>query len=215
VDAILQSKVEAFFEPYTLVRHDKGTVLAMPGEEPPGVMYLLEGRVGQLTINADGSKFILNQFKPPAFFPMSWALNRAPNEHLFEVLEPIRARRAPAGDVVEFLRANPDVALNLLARVYRGTDGVLRRLAQLLGGSASSRLLSELTIEARRFGRPEGAGGFVVHLTHDDLAARTGLARETVTRELHKLKTKRLISTTARTITIPDLRSLELLLSAA
>ena len=42
------------------------------------------------------------------------------------------------------LQANPDVVYDLLTRLYRGLDGLLGRMSQLMAGSAKSRLMYEL-----------------------------------------------------------------------
>jgi len=62
-----------------------------------------------------------------------------------------------------------------------------------LGADASSRLLHILTIQAARFGVPS-VEGTVLTITEAELAEHTGLARETVSRELKKLKNDNILS---------------------
>ena len=76
----------------------------------------------------------------------------------------------------------------LLSRLYSGVDGLQRRMAHLMGGSAQTRLLFELVIECKRFGKPQPDGSIILPVSEAEIAQRTGLARETVNREVGKLK---------------------------
>lgn len=119
----------------------------------------------------------------------------------------------PASEVFEFVKANPDVMLDLLSRLYRGVEGVLGRMVHLMSSNASSRLMYELLLNARRFGKTDKAGHHL-GLSEGDLAARTGLTRETVSREIHKLKDIGLIKVEKQGLVITDIEALEKLLTA-
>ncbi len=169
---------------------------------------LLEGIVEQYDITPEGNKVTVNIFKPPAFFPMSWAINKVPNTYFFAALTRVRLKQADADKTVEFLRSSPDVAFDLLSRVYRGTDALLRRVAVATSGAASSRLLLELLIESYRFGTVIDSSTRLVKIQQTDLASRSGLARETVSRELHKMENEKLLLLTKEGMVI-DTKLLE------
>src|SRR5687767_2658077 len=137
----VKAKVVRFFTQYPLRTFDKREIIVRAETELPGLFYLTEGRVSQYDITSSGNEVVVNVFKPGAFFPMSWAMNDTPNHYFFEASAKVVAHVAPAADAVQFLRDNPDVTLDLLGRVYRGVDGVLRRMAHLMGGDAKTRLL--------------------------------------------------------------------------
>jgi len=193
MDQVLAEKIARFFDGFPARSFSKGQVIIHAHEDPTHVFRLVEGRVKQCDISPGGDEIVLNTFKPPAFFPMSYAINRTPNLYSFKTEAESELRLAPVNEAVGFLKANPDVTFDLLARVYRGTDGLLGRLAHLMAGTARSRVLYALLIECRRFGEPRGAG-MAVALTESDLAAHAGLTRETVSREIRKLKQEDLIS---------------------
>lgn len=203
--------VKNFFEAYPLRRFDKGDVIIRPEEAVVSVFYLTEGSVVQYDISSAGNEVVVNAFKPFAFFPMSDAINHTPNHYYFEAVTPVAVHVAPAAHVVDFIKQNPDVLFDLLSRVYRGTDGLQRRMAHLMGGSAHTRLVFELINAASRFGE-QGKNGIFVPLTENDLAKRSGLSRETVSRTMRKLKTDNLVLVRPVGITILDLASLEQLL---
>jgi CRP/FNR family cyclic AMP-dependent transcriptional regulator len=212
MDPLVSQKIDQFFSAYAPRTFDKGHILIRAHEQPPFVFHLTSGRVKQYDISYRGDQVILNVFKPPAFFPMSTAINHTPNFYFFEAETPLELRQAPADDAVAFLKSNPDVLFDLLARVYRGSDGLLGRVAHLMASSARSRLLYELLIEARRFGVVSGPGA-TLEINESDIGARAGLARETVSREMSKLKDEGLISVIKNEIHINDLERLASLIS--
>ncbi len=189
----IQKKVQAFYASYEVTVYKAGRMLALPGVSLPGVLYIETGLVEQYHIDKDGNRVVVNAFRTGAFFPMSWAINQTPNEYFFEAVEATHVRAAPPEIVLEFLKNNGDVLLDLLSRVYRGTDVLLKRLALTASASAMTRLAYELAVEAYRL-QPD-AGGFVhVMTTQSALAARSGLVRETVSRQLKKMEAAGLLS---------------------
>lgn len=191
----------------------KGEVLLFAHEDPTSITFLLTGMVEQYDITPDGTKVIVNTFKPSAFFPMSWALNSTPNSYFFAAATPITYHQAPAEVVLSFLREHPEVTLDLLSRVYRGTDGLLQRLVLASNGLATQRLMFELLVEARRFGEEANKSRTLLTVKQAQLAARSGLARETVSRELHKLSDQGVLEITKAGIAVDSIelkRRLEL-----
>lgn len=210
MDEAIKAKVESFFKDYQYRQYRKGEVLVRADEDPPGVFYLVNGKVRQYDITEQGAVVIVNIFKPPAFFPMSWAINQTPNTYFFEAMEPVELHLVPREDAVKFIRENPEIMFDLLSRLYHGTDGLLKRMTYLMGATAYSRVLLELIIAAQRFGQKTDKGEIRLDMTAGDLASRSGLTRETVSRELQKLKAEKLVRISLGIIVIPDLSALEL-----
>jgi len=202
-------KIDRFFSRYQLRHYAKGQILLVGGEDTEKVFNLVKGRVKQYDVSYRGDEVILNVFKPPAFFPMSIAINHTPNPYVYEADTDVDIRQAPSVEVIDFMKANPDVMFDLLGRVYRGMDGLLGRMSLLMSSSAKSRLMYELILEARRFGISQTDGGFMLNINEIDLGARAGLSRETVNREMHKLKQDGLIEVRAKSIVIKDVGLLE------
>ena len=181
-------KLTEYFNRGDEKEYRKGTIITFGHQEPKGVSLLLEGIVEQYDISPEGNKITVNIFKPPAFFPMSWAINKVPNGYFYAALTDVKLKQAAPDATVEFLKANPDVMFDLLSRVYKGTDAVLKRVVLAASGIAASRLVFELLIEAYRFGVELDSDTRMVSIKQNALASRSGLARETVSRELHKLE---------------------------
>lgn len=208
MDTLIVNKIKHFFADYPVKNYKKGQILIYAGEDPPGIIYLAKGEVRQYDILHNGDEVEVNAFKSPTFFPMAWAITQTSNEYFFEAKTNITVRVAPADKTVAFIRENPDVTFNLLSRLYSGTNGMQRRMVLLMGGSAESRTIFELIIACRRFGK-DHPNGKMVDLTETELAAKAGLSRETVSRQLKKLVAEKLIDRTYKHILVPDVTKLE------
>lgn len=205
----VSKKIESYFTQYRLRHYEKGQILILNGDDTNYIYYLVSGKVKVYDVTYRGDEIILNVFKTPAFFPISLALNKKSNPYIYEAETAIEVRQAPAGEVLEFLNKNPDVVLDLLGRLYTGMDGLLGRMVALMSGSAKSRLMYELILEARRFGKLRENGSYILDINEKDLGARAGLSRETVSREIGKLKDSGLIGLEAKQIVITNISILQ------
>ena len=205
----IAKKIKAYFLKYPLSKFPKGEILIQAGDEPKHIFYLESGNVRQFDITTTGDEVVVNVFKPGAFFPMSWPVAKTPNRYFFQADTDVRIRRAKPPEALAFIKDNPDVMLDLLARLYSGVDGMQRRMAHLMGGSARSRLLYELIVECKRFGKKLPNSSYRIKINEAEIGARAGLARETVSREMKVLKQKKLISVDRLGIILKDLDLLE------
>lgn len=207
-------KVRQYFSRYPLRTYPKGQILIFADENPDHIFYLISGKVREYDISHRGEEIIVNIFKPPAFFPMSWPINHVPSKFFFKTEQQTEAHTVPANDALEFLKANPDVVLDLLSRVYRGMEGLLGRVVHLMSGTARGRLIYELILESRRFGKTLPTGDTIVTVTETGLAARSGLTRETISREMSRLREQGWAKLTPKGIVIRDIDALEKTLGA-
>lgn len=210
MDKEVKKKVEEFFLKQKLIKYKKGGVLIRADDPPLGIFYLKEGLIRECALGANGQELILNVYKPPSLFPLSYAINDAIPAHYFEAVLPSALYRAPKEDTLSFLKQNPDILLDLISRIYRGLEGFFKRVENLMAGSAQARLATELVIYSERFGIKQSSGVLInLKLTHKDLSEQTGIARETVGRILKRLKDDGLINFKKRKIFIKDLGKLE------
>jgi CRP/FNR family transcriptional regulator len=209
MDEAIAKKLDKFFSQFKHQTYKKGEILVRADDDPSGIFYLKKGLVKEYAISKKGDELIVNVFKPISFFPMSWAINNTPNEYFFEAVEETEVLKAPADKAVDFIKREPDVLFNLLSRLYRGTDGLLTRMSYLMSGNAYTRLITELLIQAKRFGKQNENKSIELKIPEKDLAARSGLTRETISREIKILRKKRLIEYKKSLFTIRNLRELE------
>ncbi|OHA47616.1 MAG: hypothetical protein A2806_03280 [Candidatus Terrybacteria bacterium RIFCSPHIGHO2_01_FULL_48_17] len=88
-------------------------------------------------------------------------------------------------DLEAILAQHPEIALRTLKLVAQRLRDAEEKLADALAGDAASKVLRELT----RVGTNQQSDGSVrlPYLTHDAIAQKVGLARETVTRIIARL----------------------------
>ena len=202
--------LDLFFQQFKIQKYKRHQLLINAGEEPAGLFYLKEGVVRQYAISANGEELTINTFKSGSFFPLAWIVNDDKGSHYFEAASPASLRVAPKAEALNFLKNHPEILWDLVKRIYKGLDGYFMRMEHLMLGSARSRLVAELLIYARRFGQSEGGAIRVnLKLTEKDLAAQSGITRETVSREIQKLKQKKLISFSKSTLVINNIDQLE------
>ncbi|HEX9153827.1 MAG TPA: Crp/Fnr family transcriptional regulator [Candidatus Saccharimonadales bacterium] len=209
MESTVSQKLEDFFASYALQRFDKGHILICAAEDPPGVMYLVSGQVIKYDITDRGTQVVLNTYKPPAFFPMSWGINKGLNQFFYEAGTKVLLRQAPPEEVIDFLKNNTDVLFDLVSRIYRGADGLLRRMSHLMTSTARTRMIYELIVECRRFGKQLPDGSFILAKHEGELGARAGLSRETVSRELGSLKSQGIVRVDRENISVTDIALLE------
>lgn len=207
-------KIRQHFSQYPKRSYPKGQILVFADESPEHIFYLVSGRVRKYDVSYRGDEIIVNIFMPPAFFPMSWAINRTPNQYFYKTELPTELHIVPTDVALEFVKSNPDIMLDLLSRVYKGMDGLLGRVVHLMSGTARSRLIYELIIECRRFGTKNSDGSYVLNTSEVDLAARTGLSRETVSREVQKLKEHDQVSMSGKQLLVRKISALEKMLGS-
>jgi len=205
----IADKIHKTLSQYPKRQYPKGQIIVFADESPEHVFYIVKGKIVKYDVSYRGDEIIVNIFKPPAFFPISWAVNGSHNSYFYKTDDETELHIVPAEDIVRFLKDNPDVMYDLIQRIYRGTDGMLARMVQLMSGTAKSRLLYELLIEARRFGEKQKDGSYKLKVSEVGLAARAGISRETVSREMQGLKDKGLVTIEPHSITVDSIQAIE------
>ncbi len=205
----LADKIHQHFSQFPLRIYPKGQIIVFADESPEHIFYIVEGRVRKYDVSYRGDEVIINVFQPPAFFPISWAINKTPNKFFYKTETDVKLHIVPSDDALSFLKQNPDVTLDLLSRLYKGLEGVYGRLVHLMSGTAKSRLLYEIIIECRHFCIAQPDGSYTLKTNEVDLAARSGLSRETISREMRSLKDNNWVTVSKSGITVKDISLLE------
>ncbi len=182
-ETAIAQKVKEFFSRYPVRVYKKGDTLIDIGEQQKRIYYLEVGHVRQYANTDNGEEAVLNIYKSGAFFPMAWVNESYIISHCFQAIDEVSVRIAPYDEVLLFVKSEPDVLFDLLRRVYRGMEGVLAQKQEQMTGSAGGRVKNILAILEKRH--------IPLKFTHQDLAAMTGLTRETVSREMAKLRTSK------------------------
>ena len=209
MDDTIRRKLDDLTKDLRPETYSQGNILLHATDNPSGVFYLVDGGIRQYDITDGGDEVVVNVFKPGAFFPMTWAVNQTPNQYFFEAVTDSSVKTIPVQTMIDFLSSNPDVTFDLLRRLLSGASGMQRRMAHLMGGESFRRLIYELLVESRRFGEQQPDGSTVISTGQAELARRAGLTRETVNREIKKLKQSEHIKISGKKIIIKDIANLE------
>lgn len=210
MDSEVKKKIEEFFAKQKLIKYRKGETVIRAEDPPLGIFYLKEGLIREFTVSEDGEELTLNIYKPPSLFPLAFAINNTIPARNFEASLDSLLYRAPKDETLIFLKGEPEVMFDLVSRIYRGLEGLFKRVENLMAGSAQARIITELIIYAKRFGIKQSDGVLInLKLTQKDISEQTGIARETIGRILKDLKNKGLLGYKQRKILIKDLGKLE------
>ena len=185
------------------MRCKKGQVIICGGEPLDSVYYLAAGQLRQYDISYRGDEVVVNTLASPSLFPLGPTLAGLHNRFFFEASSESHIYQAPTKEATMFLQQNPDVMFFVLHQFCVGSDGLFDRLAHIMGGSARSRVLYELLIQGRLIGERRKSFIFIP-LNESELASRSGLSRETVSREVHKLKKVGLLDVSRKGILLHD-----------
>ncbi len=206
----LIKKLDFFFSQFPEFQYKKGELLIHAGREPAGIFYIKKGVVREYLISKKGDEITLNLYKPHVFLPMSWAVSNIENNHFFEALIPVVARRAPRKDILNFIKQEPDIMYDLLKRIYTGISGLWLHIESLTTGNSYSKLATTLIILAKRFGkREQNKVAIQLKMNEKDIANYAGMSRETASRELQKLKNQHILTFTKGIVTIHNVQFLE------
>lgn len=209
MDITIKQKLETFFSQFKHLTFKKGEILIRADDEPAGIFYLKSGIVRQYAISKEGEEQTLTIYKPISYFPMMWAINGTENAYYFEALTEVEIYRAPKDAVIEFIKREPDVLYDLTSRIYSGMHGLLSRMEYLLFNSAYNKILFTLINNANRFGEKQTNGEIHIHMTHKDIAAFSGLTKETISREIKKLEEKGLVKNQNQLLIVQSIKTLE------
>ncbi|MDB5169701.1 MAG: hypothetical protein JWN82_97 [Candidatus Saccharibacteria bacterium] len=209
----LQRKLHEHYSQYPARHYPKGQIILFANEMPRYTFYIAEGRVRKYTISYRGDEIIVDLLKPQACFPISSVINKTPNRFFFKAEIDTTLHLVSIPDFVSFLQLNPDITMYLFSQLYRRLDGINSKMIHLMAGTARSRLLYELLAECRNFGHVQPDNSHDLRLKEIDLASLSGLSRETVNREIRRLKDEGWVEVRTGRIIVKNIANLEMALA--
>lgn len=212
MDPTIADKIHQEFSKYPLRKYPKGQILLFAGDEPKYLFYVVEGKVRKYDISLRGDEFAVNIAKPPITFPMTSLFTQTPSRYFHKAEQDVSAHLVPSKVALAFFKSDSCILYGLLERSYKSIDGLQGRIIQLMLGNAKNRVVYELVNECKNFSEILPDGSHLLSVNETDLAARSGLSRETVSREVNKLKRNGLVVIKVRNILIPNPLELEKLL---
>lgn len=190
-------------------RFPKGATLLSEGDLSGRVMLLTSGTVKICNFTADGKEVVLELRGPGQVLGELAAIDGQPISASVLALEDVEVLVLSAKEFKNFLIECPGAAVALLeVTVARLREGDRRR-AEFGSLDAVTRVAARLVEMAERFGEETSEGmRIAVPLSQEELAGWIGASRESVTKALQALRSRGLIETHRRGITVLDVEKL-------
>lgn len=178
-----------------------GRIFYTPNETGEALFILKKGAVQIYRMSPEGRKLVITQLPPYSFFGEMSCIGQGMYDTFAEASEESLICTMSRSDVERLLLSKPQVALRILEAVGRRMVEAERQLEEVAFKGLIPRLASLLMREAE--------GDEVNGLSHQDIAERLGVYRETVTSALNELKSADIIEIGRKHITITDRKRLE------
>jgi CRP-like cAMP-binding protein len=185
----------------TIVAKKKQARVWEEGESAAACYVLLSGRAKVVLSGERDSEIILNILEPNSLVGEISVLDGSPRSAALVTLEPSRFLCIPKRSF-ETLQRDAAFQQRLLSHVTSTLRNTNEQLRAICSFQAVGRVAWCLGRLAARDGRVDGGGIVLKRPAHHDIGEMTGCSRETVTRALRRLKTKRCITWDERDLRI-------------
>jgi len=190
-------------------KYRRGAVLFREGEDASTVVVVRSGRVKISSLTSDGKEIVLAVREPGEVLGELSAVDGEPRSATATALESVEISVIDAEDFRGFLRARPGLALRLVQIVSSRLRDADRKRVEFGAYDTVGRVARRLVELAERFGEPSyGAVRITLPLSQQELAGWTGASREAVSKALQQLRSRGLIETARRGITVCDIDGL-------
>ncbi len=177
-------------------RFARGAVLYTPGETGEALFLLREGAVQIYRMSPEGRKLVIAHLLPHSFFGEMTCIGQGMYDTFAEVTEDSTIVTMNCEVLNRLLVSKPEIARRILEAFGRRVLEAERQLEDTVFKGIPARVAALLLRSAE--------GDSVDGLTHQDIAERLGVYRETATNALNELKAADLISIGRKHITILD-----------
>ncbi|HEV2665646.1 MAG TPA: Crp/Fnr family transcriptional regulator [Blastocatellia bacterium] len=178
-----------------------GRVFYTPGDTGEVLFILKQGVVQLYRMSAEGRKLVIARLEPVCFFGEMSCVGQGMYNTFAEATEDSLIYTMSCHDVGRLLLAKPEVAVRILEAVGQRLVNAERQLEEMAFKGLIPRVAALLLRAAE--------GDEVKGLSHQDLAERLGVYRETVTNALNELKTANILNVGRKHINIVDRKRLE------
>lgn len=207
--AVLQSAGEGAHLPGSRRRYPRGTTLLNEGDRSDRMIIIVGGRAKVSYFTEDGREVLLAVRGPGDLLGELAALDGEPFSATVTALEDVEALMMTVDQFRTVLTEEPDVALSLFRTLSRRQRDADRKRIEFAAYDSVGRVASRLVELAESFGEDTLDGiRITLPLTQEELAGWTGSSREAVAKALQSLRTKNLIETHRRGVTVKDLEGL-------
>jgi CRP/FNR family transcriptional regulator len=190
------------------IAYPKDALVFTEGQTPSGCFILTEGRVKLTMSSREGNRFILKVIEAGGVFGLYAAVSGVPHQVSAETLEPSKANFIKREDLLRLMREDGDFRLRVLESLCFQYTNACTEIGYLVRSPAAR--LAKFLLESppsSNDDEPAGELRLYLGLTHEEIAEKIGVARETVSRlfaELQKLRIVRVLNPTRSNLVILD-----------
>jgi len=174
----------------SLKSYPKGAFVYQQGEMSNRFYQLVSGRIRLFLGNNDGREHVLAIVEPGGLFGEAACFDGLPYHTTTVTVQPSTVRVFPRKAMLEAMRAQPEVTLEVLRSITRKQRLFALQLESAMFKKAPARVAFILSRLATYYGAPVAGGRgtrVALHLSHEVLASMIGVTRVTVTREIGAL----------------------------
>jgi CRP/FNR family transcriptional regulator len=158
--------------------------IILEGEQPPGLYFVLRGRVRLARTAPDGREQVVAMVGVGEHFDAVPLFDGGPNPTTARAMSHVECLLLPRADLLALIRRHPDLALAALSALASQLREVVTLVEDLAFRTVRARLARRLLLDA--------ADG-TADLTHQELAERAGTVREIAGRVLRQLAEEGLV----------------------
>jgi CRP-like cAMP-binding protein len=170
------------------VSYGETGLLFSQGDAADRFFVVLEGRVNLFALTETGDQSVIEVFDPIATFAEAAIFSSGKFPLNCEVVAGSRLVHVPAGPFLKRLSENRQIAFHLMAGLSRWQMRMIHEITELKSKSPGQRLASFLLALAKNGEGQEGATQLRLPITKAVLASRIGIAPESLSRALGRLK---------------------------
>lgn len=201
-------KIEDFFSNFPRRSYSSGQIFIYPNEQVEYVYRIISGQVRQFDITRRGDEVVVGTFQTQSLFPMVFIAKNFDHDYFYQATTDTVMQIAPVVDIKDFLKQNSDVSYALLETMYTVADQLVERLKFFMKSSAREKVMLGILMECE-CDPTHQSSEHRVSLPGREFAARLGLTRETISREMHKLQNRGLVSVNNGTVYVASTQKLK------
>ncbi|HUP61092.1 MAG TPA: Crp/Fnr family transcriptional regulator [Thermoanaerobaculia bacterium] len=188
--------------------YPKGSLLFVEGEKARGVFILCSGKVKLTTSSSEGRTLIVRIAEAGELLGASSVLLQKPYEMSVETVEPCQINFIRAEEFMAWIQSDRDAMMSVAKQLSEDYYLAQREIRSFGLAQTTSEKLARLVLNwcDERGEQTDKGIRLKVMLTHEEIAQMIGTTRETVTRLLTSLRTKKVLEVKGSTVHVvqPD-----------
>jgi CRP-like cAMP-binding protein len=206
------AQVQSFLTP---MHFNNGDIVCPPDAHHTKLFFLLEGRVKQYTLSAEGQERILHIFRAGDAFGGLLLGDMERFSPWIQALDDVRVQMMNEADFLRWMQVAPMACMRLFRYVVNHHVEDMQRLERFIHMKARDRVLLTLIDLGERIGEPTDDLLMIdPPYTHEEIGNLLGLVRTTVSEIISDLKNLGVVDNQGRRLLI-DLRAAQNLLGGA